>query len=271
MSEAAPITSLQNPRVQSARKLLRRSVRERTGTFLVEGPFAIGEALRSGTEVKEMFVTGDAPRRDELIALARASGTGVVEVADAVLKAMSDSVTPQGAVAVATIPATSLGDLPASADLVLVLSGVRDPGNAGTLVRSAVAAGAGAVLFVDDSVDPYGPKTVRASAGGVFLLPVIVEPSLGSCIGALKDHGLTVLGASAGAGRAVDDVDLTGPVALVLGNEAWGIADSSQELLDGEVGIPMPGPAESLNVGIAGSILLFEAVRQRRLGLPVDD
>jgi TrmH family RNA methyltransferase len=271
LSEAAPITSLQNPRVLSARKLLRRPVRDRTGMFLVEGPFAIAEALRAGADVRELFVTTDAPRGAELTELAASKGTPVTVVSDSVLRSMSDSVTPQGIVAVAGIPTTDLADLPDDASLVIVLAGVRDPGNAGTLVRSAVAAGADAVVFTDDSVDPYGPKTVRAAAGGVFLVPVVVSPSFESCVAALRERGLAILGASATAERGADEVDLTAPVALVLGNEAWGIAEGSAALLDGEVGIWMPGPAESLNVGIAGSILLFEAVRRRRLKSAVDD
>jgi TrmH family RNA methyltransferase len=246
-------------------------VRERTGTFLVEGPFAISEALRADADVRELFVTSEAPRRAELTELALSKGASVIVVSDPVLKAMSDSVTPQGVVAVAGIPATGLADLPEGATLVLVLAGVRDPGNAGTLVRSAVAAGADAVVFADGSVDPYGPKTVRAAAGGVFLVPVVVAASLADCVARLRELGLTILGASAGADTAADEVDLTAPVALVLGNESWGIPQDSAALLDGEVGIPMPGPAESLNVGIAGSILLFEAVRRRRLKSAVDD
>ena len=231
----------------------------------MEGPFAIVEALRADADVLELFVTSDAPERDEVGDLARAKGATVTVVGDAVLKAMSDSVTPQGLVAVARKPSVAIEDLVDGLDLTVVLAGVRDPGNAGTLVRSAVAAGAGAVLFTADSVDPYGPKTVRASAGGVFLVPVIVEPSFERCVGELKEHGMAVVGASAGAARTTDDVDLTAPVALVLGNEAWGIPEPATALLDDVVGIPMPGPAESLNVGIAGSILLFEAVRRRRL------
>jgi TrmH family RNA methyltransferase len=270
LPEAAPITSLQNPRVQSARKLLRRAVRERTGTFLVEGPFAISEALGADADVRELFVTPDAPRGDELTKLALDKGTSVSVVSDPVLKSMSDSVTPQGVVAVAGMPTVGLDDLPSDADLVLVLAGVRDPGNAGTLVRSAVAAGADAVVFADDSVDPYGPKTLRAAAGGVFLVPVIVAPSLASCAKALRGRKLTIVGASASAERTAEDVDLAAPVALVVGNEAWGIPESSAALLDLEIGIRMPGPAESLNVGIAGSILLFEAVRRRRLESAVD-
>ncbi|MGH2753410.1 MAG: TrmH family RNA methyltransferase, partial [Actinomycetota bacterium] len=182
-----------------------------------------------------------------------------------VLKAMSDAATPQGSVAVAGIPSVGIADVAGPLDLVLVLAAVRDPGNAGTLVRSAVAAGAGAVVFTDESVDPFGPKTVRASAGTIFLVPVVPAPSLAAVVEELHDRGLTVLGASASAPRAAQETDLTDPVALVLGNEAWGIPAVSRHLLDGEVGIAMPGPAESLNVGMAGSILLFEAVRQRRL------
>jgi RNA methyltransferase, TrmH family len=235
--------------------LLRRNERTRAGAFLVEGPIPVAEALARG-EVKDLFV--DANEATASSWLAR----GAIAVSSQVIEALTDTSTPQGVVAIAsmrTVPITEV-----TGDLVLVLSDVRDPGNAGTLVRSAVAAGATAVVFCTGSVDPFNPKTVRATAGLLFHVEVITGAALEAVVEELRSRDFLILGADAGSSKAPDEMDLRAPVALVLGNESWGIEESSSHLLDDTVGIPMPGPAESLNVGIAGSILLFEAVRQRR-------
>jgi TrmH family RNA methyltransferase len=179
-----------------------------------------------------------------------------------VLAALSETRTPQGVVAVARMP-DGTAEVPADADLVLVLAGVSDPGNAGTLVRSAVAAGAGAVVFTEGSVDPLGPKTVRASAGALFHTTILRDVAVEEVTTDLRSRGLLVVGAAV-QGEPIDRLDLTGPVAFVLGNEAWGLPEELSLGLDAVASIPMPGPTESLNVGVAGSILLFEAVRQRR-------
>jgi TrmH family RNA methyltransferase len=186
----------------------------------------------------------------------------VTHVPDHVLRAVADTNTPQGLVAVAAIPKARLRDIPTEADLVLVLAEVRDPGNAGTLVRSAAAAGAGAVVFTEASVDPYAPKTARASAGALFALPVIRNVPLADVVQTLADRGLHVYLAEAWEGSAVFDVDLTEPVAFIVGNEARGIPETGPARASA-LSIPMPGGTESLNVAIAGSILLYETVRQR--------
>jgi RNA methyltransferase, TrmH family len=153
-----------------------------------------------------------------------------------------------------------------TADLSLILAGVRDPGNAGTLVRSAAAAGAGCIAFTEGSVDPFGPKTVRASAGALFQVPIVRGIDVGEAVTAARDGGVKVLGADARSESSLDEVDLAEATAFVLGNEAWGFEPGLVSMLDGTVSIPMPGPIESLNVGIAGSILLFETVRRRAAG-----
>jgi TrmH family RNA methyltransferase len=189
----------------------------------------------------------------------------VTLVGERVMRMLSDSSSPQGVVAVAHAPNAALDDLTAS-DLSLILAGVRDPGNAGTLVRSAAAAAAGAVVFTEGSVDPLNPKTVRACAGALFLVPVVREADVGEAISVARNAGVQVLGADVRADPGPDSFDLTKPTAFVLGNEAWGFEPGLEDLLDGAVSIPMPGRTESLNVGIAGSILLFETVRRRAAG-----
>ena len=218
---------------------------------------ALREAVEAGYRLREVFVTAEA-RPDLPLGI----GVPTFEVTDGVLKVMSEAVTPQGVVAVAEMQAGSLFDV-AKGDLVVVLAEVRDPGNAGTLIRSAEAAGASGIVFADGSVDPFGPKTVRAAAGSLFRLPIVRDVSLGDAVTVLRDAGHRILGADATSPQHVDEVELGERITFVLGNEAWGVPASAAELLDATVGIRMPGPTESLNVAVAGSILLFEAVRRR--------
>ena len=191
----------------------------------------------------------------------------VHRLAPGVLERVADTATPQPVLAVARRPVLGLDDL-AGADLLVVGVDVRDPGNAGTLVRSAEAAGAQGVVFCRGSVDVTNPKTVRASAGALFHVPVVEGGDPQEVLGVLGDRGLVRIGAAARGGEQPDRVDFTRPVALVLGNEAWGLPEPVMAALDGVVTIPMPGRAESLNLGMAASILLYEACRQRMTVTP---
>lgn len=235
----------------------------------MEGALFVIDALRSGTAVLDLFVTEDAERLDEVLVAAGESGVEVTFVPDQIMRSMADAVTPQGVLAVAEIPAETPALLE-RADLVLVLAAVRDPGNAGTLIRSAVAAGADAVVFASGSVDPFSPKTVRSAAGSIFSVPVILAKD-DDWIGHLRAGGVSLVGADGEADESMYEADLSGPVALVVGNEAWGLPSEVRRSLDATVRIPMPGPVGSLNAAVAGSLLLFEAVRQRGLGSAHDD
>jgi RNA methyltransferase, TrmH family len=226
--------------------------------------------------VTELFIAGDgvagAEARDrELVSLRRVEthaasrGVPITHVGDDVIAALSDTTTPQGIVAVVAIDEVSIADMARTADLILVLAEVRDPGNAGTLLRSALGAGAGGVVLSRGTVDAWTSKTVRASAGALFKVPIKSGSPVEEALRELRSAGFSLVGTDAGARRAPEEVDLTGRVAVVVGNESWGMPPSAAGLVDIAVGIPMPGPAESLNAGIAGSILLFEAVRQRRV------
>jgi TrmH family RNA methyltransferase len=195
-------------------------------------------------------------------------GVPLVPVSEAVLESLCDTTTPQGMAAVVRMGRAAPEEVPSDASLVLILAELRDPGNAGTLIRSALAAGASAVVFTRGSVDPWHPKTVRAAAGTLFHVPVTRAHALEETVSQLRAAGVVVIGADATSRRPLDSVDLTRRIAFVVGNEAWGLPSDMRHLLDEDIGIPMPGPVESLNVGIAGSILLFEAVRQRRLSSP---
>lgn len=225
------------------------------------------EALASDAPLREIFVAPDAPHAEELMDSARSKNVTIHPVTASVAAALSDTVTPQGAIAVADVPDRSLAEIDGVPSLVLVLADVRDPGNAGTLIRSAVAAGADAVVFCQGAVDPFNPKTVRAAAGSVFRGYIVSGVTLAAASEQLRTWGLVLLGADARAGKSAFDTDLSRPLAFVVGNEAWGMTDEARATVDEVVGIPMPGGVESLNAGIAGSILLFEAVRQRGAGL----
>jgi TrmH family RNA methyltransferase len=225
----------------------------------------IAEALASSVQVMELFVADDAPSAADLKTVAEAQGIPVWTVSDQVINALSETRTPQGVVAVASAPSASAGAVPEAADLVVILAGVGDPGNAGTLVRSAAAAGASAVVFTSGAVDPLGPKALRSSAGAMFRVPIVRGVALDDVVEHLRSMRVRIVGADAHATVTCDRADLSGPIAFVLGNEAWGISSEWRHLLDDTVAVPMPGAVDSLNVGIAGSILLYEAVRQRRL------
>jgi RNA methyltransferase, TrmH family len=227
----------------------------------------VTEALKSTATVDEVFATPEAVT-PEVRALVDTSGISLVLVSEAVLGSLCDTSTPQGMAAVVRMGLGAVDEVPADASLVLVLAEVRDPGNAGTLVRSALAVGASSVVFTRGSVDPWHPKTVRAAAGTLFHIPVIRAHGLEEAASELRAAGFVLIGADASSRRPLDSVDLTRRIAFVVGNEAWGLPSDMRHLLDEDIGIPMPGPVESLNVGIAGSILLFETVRQRRLSSP---
>ncbi len=210
-----------------------------------------------------------ASRHAELEADALAAGVRVSLVDEAELAAAADTVTPQGIVAVCGFRDVTLTDVVATAPrLVCVLASIRDPGNAGTVLRAADAAGADAVVFADDCVDPYNPKAVRSSAGSLFHLPFVIGVSATETVETLGNAGLQVLAASADAPRdlfALDDAGgLSAPTAWLFGNEAWGLPPETLALADTAVAIPIFGAAESLNLATAATICLYSSARSQR-------
>ena len=271
MATPEVIHSPANAAVKAARRLAQRSGRAHASTeLLVEGPSAASEALPS---LRELFVTQAAAGRHRgLVAQARSAGARVHLVSDAVLSSIATTVTPQGVIGVADLPPGDLDEVVAGATLLVVLHQVRDPGNAGTAVRTADAAGADAVVVTRDSVDCRNPKAVRASAGSLFHLPVVTGADFGDVVRVCRTAGVRLVAADAGGARAHTDVDLTQPTALVFGNEAHGLAAEAVAACDEVVRIRMhdqarpgfPGTAESLNLAATVAILSFEAARQRR-------
>ena len=213
-----------------------------------------------------MFATPEAATRyAELVARADTAGVVVHSVTASVMTELAQTVTPQGLIGVAKFRDTSLADLTAGGPcLVVVLAAVRDPGNAGTILRTADAAGADAVVFTDTSVDPYNPKCVRSSAGSLFHMPFVVGPDIEVALRALRECGLRVL-ATSGAGRVdLYSTALSGPVAWVFGNEAWGLPKELVALADESVRVPIHGRAESLNLATAAAVCLYASVQSQR-------
>ena len=268
---------LSNPRAERVRTVARlsgRPARRRAGAFVAEGPQAVREAIPAGA-VRDLYATPEAAdRHAEVVDAARAAGVVVRLCTEQVLAAMADTVTPQGLLAVCRFTDRPLEEaLDRAPRLVSVLAHVRDPGNAGTVVRASDAAGAGAVVLTDASVDPFGPKCVRATAGSLFHLDLVTGPTLDQTVQALHAAGLTVLAAD-GAGE--DDLDhlqdlaetgdgpLVGPVAWVFGNEAWGLPEQDRALADHVVRVPVHGRAESLNLATAATVCLYATARAQR-------
>jgi RNA methyltransferase, TrmH family len=240
-------------------------VRRAEGAFVVEGVKLLAAALDCGAVVESVYVASGAQSVPAIAALldrALDSGSRLFELAPDVLEKVADTVTPQPVLAVVAMPQADLDDL-TDATFVVVCADVRDPGNAGAIIRCAEAAGADAVICCEGTVDPFNPKTVRASAGSVLHLPVIVGGDAGDVLARLGSAGLRRLAALAHGGTPLSDVDATGPLALVLGNEATGLPSSLADRIDGAVTIPMTGRVESLNVSTAAAVLCFEVLRRR--------
>jgi RNA methyltransferase, TrmH family len=256
-----PPLAFTSGRVKRLRQLVERpAARRREGAFVVEGPTLVADALDAGVELECVFVAAGAgpPVADR----ATAQGVPVFDLAPGVLERVAGTVAPQPVLAVARMVDVRIEEL-RGASLVVVCVDIRDPGNLGTVLRSAEASGVGGIICCDGSVDVYNPKCVRASAGSLFHTRVVAGGEPVKVLGRLGGWGLRRLGTRAAAGEAYYLADLASPTALVLGNEAHGLPGSTTEALDGWVTIPMTGRAESLNVGMAAAVLCFEAARQR--------
>ncbi len=282
------LTNVRADRVKAVHRLARRVGRERAGRFVAEGPQAVREAVaahagRPGAVVLELYATDEAAERyADVLAAADAGGLSVARVSDDVLAAMTGTIAPQGLLAVCAtvdrpLDAVMTGLAPT---LVAVLAHVRDPGNAGTVVRAADAAGADVVVLTEASVDVHNPKCVRSTAGSIFHLPVVQGVDLAEAVSALRAAGLVVLAADGDGDRDLDDLlddveaGLAGadgeppllarPTAWLFGNEAWGLQDSYRALADAVVRVPIHGRAESLNLATAATVCLYASARAQR-------
>ena len=266
---ADPFTQ-RSPRVVAAKRLLRRKYRDSEGLFLAEGPQAVREALTAGA-VEELFGTVDAyGRLAELVEAANTTGVPVWPVTEPALAALTETVTPQGVVAVCRQLHHSdvrevLHDQPG---LIVVLAGISDPGNAGTVLRTADAAGARAVVFPEGTVDPYNGKCVRASAGSLFHVDIVRGGLAANAVAHLKAAGIAVLAADAQGAEDLFEVadrgGLARPTAWLFGSEAHGLEPELAGAADTGVRVPIHGQAESLNLAAAAAVCLYASARALR-------
>jgi len=258
-----------SPRVRAVAKLTKRSARQETGLFLLEGPQAVREALNYRPDtIIEIFATPAAmDKHTDIRDAARDHDGEVVFATEAVLDAMADTVTPQGIVSVARQTPTSVREVfAASPRLVVLCEQVRDPGNLGTIIRAADAAGADAVVLTGRTVDPYNPKVVRATTGSLFHLPIAVGVELATAVSHAHDAGLRVLAADvAGEDFLASRELLAEPTAWLFGNEARGLDDDALSLADLTLRLPIYGAAESLNLATAASVCLYETAFAQRV------
>jgi RNA methyltransferase, TrmH family len=247
--------------IKGVAKLTKKEARSETGLFLLEGPQGLKEALDRPKLIEKLFATESFEEKyPELISRARDSRVNVNLVSEGVLKELSDTTTPQGVVAVCQQFHVSIEDVIASKPtLVAFLAQIRDPGNAGTVLRAADAAGADAVVFSKGSVDIYNPKVVRSTTGSMFHLPFVIDADKSSSLQKFKDAGLLVLAADV-AGDSLSTIsssDLAKPTMWLFGNEAWGLEPEVSVLADKLVQVPIFGAAESLNLATAASVCMY--------------
>jgi RNA methyltransferase, TrmH family len=231
---------------------------------VLEGPDLVAAALESPVEFEAIYVDGDQVESHTVAAVtARAAqrGVRVFALAPGVLARVADAATPQPVLAAVRLPLVELEGIPCEG-LILVLHDVRDPGNAGTLIRSAEATGCSGVVFTGHAVDPVNPKTLRASAGAIFRVPVAVS-TLEVTVASFRERGATVLATVVSGGESHRRVDFTRPTLVLIGNEADGLDDEALALSSGAITIEMVGASESLNAGVAGSLIAFEAFWRR--------
>ncbi len=268
MKPAQQITSASNPRVKDLVRLRTRKERRARGLVIIEEPLVIRRALAAGLPLAEVWAcpAQQAPTTAALYGEIAAAGIPAVEVPPQVMDKIAYRERSEGLLVLAPRREPVLADLdPGSGRpaLLVVLENVEKPGNLGAVLRLCDGAGAQAVLCTGEGADPGNPNCLRASRGAAFTVPAIEAP-LAEIAAWLRDHGVTILAATPDQGTPWDEVDLTGPVALVLGAEHHGLSPAWLAAADGRVAIPMAGAADSLNVATSAAVLLFEAVRQRR-------
>jgi TrmH family RNA methyltransferase len=254
------LTSAKNQKVVAAVRLKKRTLREEEHRFLVEGAQAVGEALVEDGHLLSLFVSNEL---DPLAVRATQAGIPVEHVSERVMERLTSTVTPQGVVGIAPFVDVGIADL-ASPGVVAVLHEVRDPGNAGTILRSADAAGAAGVVFAGSSVDAYNPKGVRASAGSIFHVPIVRNVGAEDALSSLRAKGFAVIAMDTHGDDDLFEAELPRSSAFVFGNEARGLPSEILDAADRRVRVPHAGRAESLNLAAAATVCLFEWVRRGR-------
>jgi RNA methyltransferase, TrmH family len=267
------LTNTGSDRVRSVRALRQRAVRDREHLFLAEGPQVVREVVAHRPDaVQDLYFEAEAGiRHTAVLEAARTAGLSVREVSHQVLAAMSDALAPQGLVAVCRPVDVQLDAvLEERPRLLVILTNVRDPGNAGTVIRGADAAGADAVLLSDSSVDIYNPKVVRSTVGSLFHLPMVTGVPIAQLLDQVRAGGLALLAADGSGDEVLGDLGsdatdlLAGPHAWVMGNEAWGLEADVRAACDTVVRVPIYGKAESLNLAMAATLCLYQSAQVQR-------
>jgi TrmH family RNA methyltransferase len=262
------ITSLQNPRVKNLVKLRDRGPRDEQGVFLVEGYRAITRALERGVRPRELYFCRDwflGENEDTVIAAARAAGAEIVELGRIAFAKTTYRDRPEGLLAVVDQWRKAPADLPLREPaFLLVVEAIEKPGNLGTILRCADAAGVDGVIVCEPVTDLFNPNVVRSSTGVLFAVPVALATT-GEAIAFLRSRGIRIVATTPAAATDYSLADLRGPIALVMGSEQFGLGPAWLDASDQQVRIPMAGQADSLNVAMATIVTVFEAVRQRRL------
>lgn len=252
--------SRDNQFVKHALKLKQKKYRDEQGRFIIEGIRLIEEGIREGLVdyilySSKLMDTNGAGRIES-------SGVKMYEVSHDILKELCDTQTPQGAAAVAVKPGGLSEDI--KGDFIIIADGIQDPGNLGTIIRTADAAGGDGVILLKGTVDAYNPKTLRSTMGSVFHIPIICYDDLENLVDSLKEKGFFIYASSLEDSETIYNSDFKGKTAIVIGNEANGIPKEHVKLCTHKIKIPMPGRAESLNAASAAAIIMYEVVRQRK-------
>jgi RNA methyltransferase, TrmH family len=258
------ISSRQNALVKELRRAFHDGEPTSDGSIAIESTRTIEEAIRSGLRFRAVFIQESARARADRLLPQLASNVETLLLPDDVFASAVATENPQGVAALVRVKRHKIEDLFTAAEpLVVIAAGVQDPGNLGTIIRSAEAFSGAGVLVTAGTVSPFNAKVVRASAGSLFRLPVLPVEA-GNLPSLLRDKALKLLAASSHKGTHIDEADLTGAVALIIGNEGAGVPRELLRQADFQVAIPLANKVESLNAGVAASILLYEASRQRK-------
>lgn len=250
--------------IKLVKQLREKKFRDRNGLFLIEGPHIVEEALKSGSAFELALFSEKAPK--ETVAAIEEKEIQSYFIDSRMMKDLSDTENNQGVIGVVPKFSYSLKDVKRdNTQTVVVCDGIQDPGNLGTIIRTASAAGCDAVITSPDSADVYNPKTVRSTGGAVFHIPVIPGQDIESAIKALSSCGLKVFCAEPSGGKDIYSTDLSKKFVIVVGNEGSGVSSATRRLCDGAVTIPMSKTTESLNAAAAAAVILFESLRQRAL------
>jgi TrmH family RNA methyltransferase len=262
------LTSAQNPKVRYFASLKEKKNRRTSGKFIIEGIHLVREALNADLIDKAIYSESIHKTLEgkNLLGKLISSGLPVEEASEKVIRDLSDVETPQGIIASVKPKNSDLGSLFDRPDPMIVAAcGIQDPGNLGTIIRTADAVGCSGIILTAGTVDPYNEKVIRASSGSIFHLNIVKIDDIIDMVSALKRRAVRIISTFVGAEKEYFSADLTGPIALIIGSESKGLTAEVERVSDEAVSIPMLGQAESLNAAVSGAVILYEALRQRRL------